>query len=197
MKTQVFYIKNFSIEETEADLDISQIPPLVRRRLGALDKFALSSMIKTYSPEIEEFVFTSKQGEITRLEKLIEQYTEMNEVSPAQFSASVHNYPVGFFTQLNKLTVPYTALSAGENSISAGLVKSIISKNSEILFTYADSIPNQRSVSIHFSKKEGEIECEFSRAGNPSAEFECLKAFLLGNCDKFESELCTIKRGRR
>lgn len=194
MKTKVFYIKSFSIIESETDLDISNIPPLVRRRMGGLDKFALSTIQKTFSPSVEEIVFTSNQGEIDRLEKLIEQYTSQDEVSPAQFSASVHNYPVSFFTQFNKLSTPYTALSAGENSISAGIVKALISTKNEILFTYADSKPALRSVSILLSKTEGGIKCEFSNGNSECCEFEALKNFLTNKSDSFESKLCNLKR---
>lgn len=111
-----FYIKDFCYIKSAEEIDVSSIPPLVRRKLSPIDKAALSTMIKVFDNNVEEIVFSSQYGEHTRLDTLITQYKEAGEVSPAQFSGSVHNYPAGFFTLINKLNIPYYALSAGENS---------------------------------------------------------------------------------
>ena len=70
------------------------------------------------------------------------------------FSGSVHNYPAGFFTLINKLNIPYYALSAGENSFYAGLVKSVIS-GKETMFTYADTYNEIKAVSVLISPSGG------------------------------------------
>ena len=98
-----FYIKDFCYIKSAEEIDVSSIPPLVRRKLSPIDKAALSTMIKVFDNNVEEIVFSSQYGEHTRLDTLITQYKEAGEVSPAQFSGSVHNFPAGFFTLINKL----------------------------------------------------------------------------------------------
>lgn len=139
MKNQRFYVKDFCYIKSENEIDVSFIPPIQRRKLSKLDKMTLTVMSKIYSDEIEEIVFASRYGESDRLNAIISEYKEFEEVSPTQFSASVHNYPVGFFTLIKKLNIPYYALSAGEETFYAGLIKSIISKKN-VLFVYSDKI---------------------------------------------------------
>lgn len=185
MKNQNFYIKKFSIINDSEDANISTIPPLVRRKLSQLDKIAISTMLEIGNCELKEIVFASKVGEISRLDNIIEQYTELNEVSPAQFSASVHNYLVGFFTNLKKLNIPYSAISSGEHSLSAGLVKSVLSLNTEVLFTYVDDV----AVSCLISKESGDIKCEFVKKNCEYAkdEFQEFKSFLIGETRVFRT----------
>jgi len=148
MKKCTFFVENFCFIK---EADVSFIPPLTRRKLSLLDKLALTAMNKSFSPKTEEIVFASKNGEIDRLNDLISQYQEYNEVSPAQFSGSVHNYPAGFFCQHKKLNIPYYALSAGDDSLKNGIIKSIISDRENVLFIYADDY----AISCIISKTKG------------------------------------------
>ena len=150
MKNQRFYVKDFCYIKSENEIDVSFIPPIQRRKLSKLDKMTLTVMSKIYSDEIDEIIFSSKDGESDRLNTIISEYKEFGEVSPTQFSASVHNYPVGFFTLIKKLNIPYYALSAGEETFYAGLVKSIISEKN-VLFVYSDKI----SIACIISKNAG------------------------------------------
>ena len=61
-----------------------------------------------------KIVFASRYGELDRLKKLVYQYTQENEVSPATFSGSVHNSAVGQFSLLNRITKSYNSISAEE-----------------------------------------------------------------------------------
>ncbi len=149
-----FYIKDFCYIQSEQEIDVSFVPPLIRRKLSTLDRAALSTMAKVFNRNVEEIVFSSQYGEFTRLDTLIEQYQGAGEVSPAQFSASVHNYPAGFFTLINKLNIPYYALSAGENSFTAGLIKSVISEK-ETMYTFADIYSGVKSISVLISPAKG------------------------------------------
>ncbi len=155
MKKQLFYIKDYYYTKSEDDIDVSIIPPLQRRKLSPLDKQALTTMFKVYTEDTEEIIFASEHGEVDRLNTLINQYSESAEVSPAQFSASVHNYPVGFFTLFKKLNIPYLALSAGPKSLSAGITSAVLSRHNNVLFTYTDKL----SVSCMISKDSGKIKC--------------------------------------
>lgn len=133
-----FYVKNFEYLINPENIDIDFVPPLVRRRMNRFDRIALFVMNKCMSKEIEYIVFSSFHGECERLFKLIEQYSSTKEVSPAIFSGSVHNYPLGLFLSNSGNTIPYTAICSGENSISAGILTSVASKYDNVLFCYAD-----------------------------------------------------------
>lgn len=134
-----FYIRDFEYLINPANIDLDFIPPLVRRRMSKLDKIALSVMNKCTSEDIEYIVFSSAHGECERLFKIIEQYLSTQEVSPAIFSGSVHNYPAGLFLLNSKNPIPYNAVCSDENSVSAGILTSVISNYNNILFCYADN----------------------------------------------------------
>ncbi len=151
MNIESVFVKDFYYTR---EADTSFLPPLIRRKLGSLDKFAISAMESVYSKEIEEIVFASKAGEVDRLNKIISQYKEMNEVSPAQFSASVHNYPVGFFTLYKKINIPYFALAAGDKTFENGLIEASISAYNNVMFVYAKK---DFALSCVLSKKEGKL----------------------------------------
>ena len=184
MKNLPFCIEKFSYITSEEQLDVSLIPPLTRRKLSLLDKASLTTMLKVFEFEnIEEIVFSSEYGEFTRLNNLIKQYQELGETSPAAFSASVHNYPVSFFTMYNKLNLPYYALSAGKASLAAGLVKSIRKRT---LFTYADTYDGVKSVSCIISPNQRGME--YSAGFYENENFEDFIEFLEGNKSEFLTE---------
>ena len=114
-------------------------------------------MLRVFDESIEEIIFSSQNGEMSRLDKIIEQYTTYGESSPADFSASVHNYIAGWFAQYKKLNVPYYAISAGRKSVSSALVKALISDKNTIMLTCSD----KQSVSVLVSKQDGTDKIEF------------------------------------
>lgn len=188
-----FYIKDFYYIRDESEIDVSFVSPLIRRKLSLLDKVALATTEKVFDKKVEELVFSSEYGEFKRLDTIIGQYQEINEVSPAQFSASVHNYPISFFTLYKKLNIPYHAISSGENSLEAGLIKSIIS-NKETLFTYADTKDVIKGVSCLISPAKGKIKIEYDDAPSENMEFNDFINFLEGKIDTFTSIYGTFKK---
>ena len=191
MKKDIFYIRKYHYIKSEAELDLSSIAPLQRRRLSLADKIAFTVMDKVFDENIEEIVFASRYGEFARLKTIIEQYSEIGEVSPAQFSGSVHNYLAGFFTLEKKSNIPYYATASAENTLSAGLIKSVLSFRNNILFCYAD----EYGVSCIISKDAGGIKCAMTSGGNDNAdEAGSFIEFLEGKTPVFESPLCRIER---
>lgn len=155
MKTFGFCIEKCSYITSEEQIDVSFIPPIIRRRLSLLDKIALTTTQKVFEDSVEEIVFSSQYGEFVRLNDLIKEYQEIGETSPTKFSVSVHNYPVSFFTLYKKLNLPYYALSAGENSFASGLIKSI---GKHTLYTYADTYDGIKSISCIISPSQNDIK---------------------------------------
>ena len=191
MKKTIFYINGFYCANSPEDIDVSFIPPLLRRKLSPVDKACICAIEKVFRDDIDELVFSSEYGEITRLDSIISQYQELNEVSPAQFSGSVHNYPAGFFTLYKKLNIPYYALASGKNSISAGLVKSILSNKENILFCYADTL----ALACIISKNKGGIKCSFeSTMEENNDEYNSFSDFLEGKTKYFKTQLGSIER---
>ena len=192
MKKTIFYINDFFYAQSADEIDISDIPPLLRRKLSPVDKACLSALNKIYHENTEELVFSSSYGEITRLKTIISQYQEFNEVSPTQFSGSVHNYPAGFFTLYKKINIPYYALASGENSISAGLVKAVMSDKKNVLFVYADEL----CLACNISKSEGKIKCsfEFGETEENQDEFSTFTDFLEGKNKIFKTKFGIFKR---
>ena len=191
MKKEIFYIQKYCYINSAEEVDITAIPPLQRRKLSPVDKIALYVMDKVFEPDVKEIVFASRYGEFTRLKTIIEQYSEMNEVSPAQFSGSVHNYPAGFFTLYKKLNIPYYAIASAENTLSSGLVKSVLSNADKTLFCYADKVGTAAVV----SQNEGGIKCRITNGeDNNSDEFSNFIDFLEGKTHMFNSRLCKIER---
>ena len=186
-----FYISDFYYIKSVEEFNSEKIPPLIRRKLSPIDKLAVEVISQVYNNNVEEIVFSSKQGEITRLEKIIEQYNELNEVSPAQFSGSVHNFAVGFFTLFQKINIPYYAISSGENSLSAGFIKSIISQKNNSLFCYVDS----SAVACLISNEFGKIKCEFENSCQKNSdEFNSFVDFLEGKIDIYKSNFGIIRK---
>ena len=190
-----FYIKKFSKYNPE-NCNLSTIPMLVRRKLENLDKVILTSAFEIYEDGTEEIICSSAFGEIDRLNAIIESYQKFNEVSPIKFSGSVHNYPAGLICQLKGITVPYHAISAGENSLSIGLIKSFISDKSKVIFCYGESFPSPKSVACLISKSDGEIKCRFTKSACESEndEFLAFENFLLGNSRTFKTPCGIIER---
>ncbi len=135
-----FYVDKFEYLTSSVDADLDFIPPLVRRRMSKIDKVSFSVMNKCFDEDVDYLVFSSCQGQVERLLKIIEQYSSMGEISPAVFSGSVHNYGAGLFLLNRKKPIPYNAISGGDNSISSGLLSAVISDYQNILFCYTDKI---------------------------------------------------------
>ena len=95
----VVFVKKFSYI-TASNVDLSQLPMMIRRRLNLAEKLAIASMLKSYENSDVNVIFASKFGEIDRSIKLIEQYKQENEVSPTEFSMSVHNTTPSVFSIL-------------------------------------------------------------------------------------------------
>lgn len=84
-----FYIKDFCYIKSAEEIDVSSIPPLVRRKLSPIDKAALSTMIKVFDNNVEEIVFHPNMVSIQDLIPLLhsikkpEKYLLLN--SPALY----------------------------------------------------------------------------------------------------------------
>lgn len=201
---KVFYIYKYSIAsedsaEASEKTGLEFLPMIQRRKLSQLSKIAFTSMFETlegFEGELSRLVFASQFGEFDRLLKLIEQYQTENEVSPSVFSMSVHNATIGAFSLLNKINAPYNSLSAGENTLSAGLLDAIMNtEQGSILFCYADL--KSASCLIGQEPKAGAMKIILEQNGAQAREdFEAFSKFLRGEENEFGANFYTLKRSK-
>ena len=154
MNSLEFYIKKISCSTGE-NIDLSQIPMMMRRKLSPVGKIALSTILQCYDGQDVKLVYASRYGELERVIKLIKQEHEYNEISPTGFSFSVHNSTIGLFSLINNLHSSYNSIAAGEESFSAGLLDAVMNKE-KTLFCYAESVDRFESVSILIDFEQGE-----------------------------------------
>lgn len=193
MKEINFDIKKFSYIVGE-EADVSFIPMMLRRKLNKFGRAGLYTLYKAYCGGSPDLVFSSCYGDFDRVVKLIAQRNEDGEVSPAGFSSSVHNATIGLFSLLEGIKTSYNSISAGDKTVSAGFLESLLSKNS--LYCYTESVGGIKSLSIETEQNDkGKfLLCENSENLPPQDKFEDLVEFLNGKKDSFISDLYMVKK---
>jgi hypothetical protein len=129
---------------TEQVLDVSFLPPLKRRRLSKLSRMSLR-LAHTVAPDYQGYcVFGSQHGELVTTQGLLESIVQGEIVSPAGFSASVHNTAVGLHSINCKNTYPCTSIAAGIDTLAMCFIESVALLNSgeanEVLLVCADDV---------------------------------------------------------
>lgn len=138
---KTLYIDNFAFwEQSDEEKlpDVSFIPPLLRRRMSDLEKIAIYLANKT-APKDRQYrtVFASRFGEWEQTIKLIKQFFNDGEMSPAGFSNSVHNASVGHLSLITKNHADYTAIASGQDTIENAIIDATTGKM-PVLFIYAE-----------------------------------------------------------
>lgn len=138
---KTLYIDDFAFwveDDTEKLPDVSFIPPMLRRRLSTIEKIALSLASKV-APQNPDYitVFASRFGEWEQTIKLIRQFYEDKEMSPAGFSNSVHNAAMGHLSLLTHNKNSYTSIAGGEKTIENALLEALLA-DKPVLFVYAE-----------------------------------------------------------
>lgn len=159
MKDICFSIEKFTYIKDCDSLDLDFLSKIERRRLSKYDKTAIFLLNKTFDENIKNIVFSSRYGEIERLDTLIEQYGELKEVSPNTFSSSVHNFPIGFFCVYKQITIPSSAVSSCSSTFSMGLLNTVLTKETNTLFC---DISENMAICFEINKNKAEyriIKC--------------------------------------
>ena len=194
--------------------DVSFVPPMERRRLTGVERAALSVAWQVRPQDEEEIpvVFASRWGEIGVTAKLMQQFHADGEMSPAGFSASVHNATPGAFSLLTKNHAPYTAIAARARSLEAGLLESFALRRS-VLFVYAEeATPALYQGSFGEEETAHAVALRLVPAGEADAgttwrvalraddavaplRFEAFESFLTGRQEQVLSSSFTLTRG--
>ena len=207
-----------------ASPDVSFIPPLERRRLTGVERAALSVAWQVRSEGEVPVVFASRWGEIGVTLKLMTQFHTDREMSPAGFSASVHNAAPGAFSLLTHNHAPYTAIAARERSLEAGLLEALAQGaaasarppyQSAVVFVFAEEAtpafyapafgPIQPACALAVrlepgrgatccARTNGLFRVEFRSTERAPVSFDAADAFFSGRADALEAASFTLVR---
>ena len=194
--------------------DVSQVPPMKRRRMSQLSKMAYFTAHSCLSSSKKQpiCVFASQHGELTRTVKILNSLAGSEDVSPTDFSLSVHNTALGLFSINTKNKLPATTVAAGDDTFGYGFVEAynLLARyqDSSVLLVYFDEplpepishqgIGPQESVSIALLlTRQGDNPLSFrfepkldSSSKEPSLAQDFLKFYLSNTA---EQTTCTEK----
>ena len=139
---QLFLNNQLPIDESESP-DVSFLPAMFRRKLSPLTRMVFTVFNKLKDQESLKnipLIFASRHGELDLSISLINSGLEALPCSPAKFSISVHNSPVGLLSIQTKNTRSSTAVSSGKRTLEMGLIEAlgICREFNESLLIYAD-----------------------------------------------------------
>lgn len=188
-----------------ASPDVSFIPPLERRRLTGVERAALSVAWQVRPEGEVPVVFASRWGEIGVTVKLMTQFHADREMSPAGFSASVHNAAPGAFSLLTRNHAPYTAIAARERSMEAGILEAL-AQGTAVVFVFAEEAtpafyapefgPLQEACALAVRLEPGgPCRAEFRASDLPPVAFDAADAFFSGRTDSLASASFILSRG--
>ena len=187
-----------------------------RRRLTGVERAALSVAWQVRSEGEVPVVFASRWGEIGVTVKLMKQFHADHEMSPAGFSASVHNAAPGAFSLLTHNHAPYTAIAARERSLEAGILEALVQGaaarsasgpyQGAVVFVFAEEAtpefyapefgPLQVACALAVRLEPGgPCRAEFRTAECPPVTFDAAEAFFSGRTEVLEATSFTLTRG--
>lgn len=200
MNSIKFYINKYSYLKKEI-ADISFIPMLMRRKLDTLGKAGLCTLYNVLDKNINSsLIFASQYGDIERVLKLIQQRKEEGEISPTGFSFSVHNATIGLFSLLNSIKNSYNSISAGENTLSYGVLEAILTcKENPTIFCFTENKNELQSVSFSCSTAKLDEQAQeiifIKETNNQKDSFDDFILFLENKKQCYYSDIYTLRRG--
>lgn len=100
------------------------IPMMSERRMSPPSRAAVEAgltLLETH--QADAAIFTSQHGELEKTFKILQTLSQEGEVSPTDFSTSVHNTAAGWLTIISKNALPITSLAAGTDSFQQGMLE--------------------------------------------------------------------------
>jgi len=198
------WLKDEGEADPEALPDVSQLPPLLRRRLDRCGRMALHTAWPCAAGLTSvQSVFASRHGALSRTLELLDALARQETVSPASFSLSVHNSTAGLFSIARGDRGAATAMAAGADTLAMSLLEgaNLVAEGAEnVLVCYADdTLPPPydsfvSGVNAHHpfavsllltSAEDAPLRCRLTRADTASDEAPeaALMRFLLDEDD--------------
>ena len=120
----------------------SYYPKAQLRRLSPFSKVILHCLdIPQALTENLPLVFASRHGDLAKTVQLIKGAALGEELSPTQFTLSVHNATTGLFGIATNNRAPTTTISAGDNTFVEGLVEAMMQcqqEKTDVIYSYCD-----------------------------------------------------------
>ena len=174
--------------------DVSFVPPLMRRRLSALQKemFVISHALGESESDYSVF-FASHDGEQSLTHFLANEYNTEGAVSPGKFSTSVHNAAPGLYSIFTANQAPYTAIAAGEDSIESGLLEALPSPGNR-LWVYAEETGGGYGCGAFFTDSGPGVAISVAPGehARPAVSFAEMTAFLSGAAPVLRGRFLTL-----
>ncbi|KPZ73731.1 MAG: beta-ketoacyl synthase chain length factor [Pseudoalteromonas sp.] len=128
-----------------ADLDLSWVAPMQRRRLSPFMKMALHTMHQAQGEYQQLAVnFSSRHGDLPKTSQLLHSLVEQEPLSPTAFGLSVHNAATGLFSIIAKNKAPMNAIAGDQDSIISAMIDGFARVHSgieqQILIAHAESV---------------------------------------------------------
>ncbi|NUF48716.1 beta-ketoacyl synthase chain length factor [Gilliamella sp. ESL0250] len=123
---------------------LNKLPMMQARRMSISSRLAVEVGLELVNNNsVDLAIFTSRHGELERTYKILSMLSQNNEISPTDFSLSVHNTAAGLLTIIANQTFPITSLSAHNDSFQQGLIEALSllnQKNKKVLLIDFDGI---------------------------------------------------------
>lgn len=118
--------------EWSSDLALpEQIPAMQRRRLSTIAKKALTvacqslAQARSAGVTVDYLLWVSRFGDESKTLNILKEIDAGEVPSPTAFSTSVHNAIAGLYSILLEDDMPSSSLSAGEETLSEGMLESM------------------------------------------------------------------------
>jgi len=135
MSAIVFSVKSWAAwtpGEGEADgwlgdaLSEAAPPVMLRRRISRLGRQGLRAAWGLPEKDHARLIFSSRHGEFSRTLSIMDSIAAGTEVSPADFTLSVHHALAGLLSIATHNTEGHTAVSAGDESLFCALLEGAV-----------------------------------------------------------------------
>lgn len=181
--------------------EVKFIDAMTRRRLGRLARMTLQvahdvvgeqEKTKGTQSASMRMVYASRHGDLHQTLTLLTALARQEPLSPTAFGLSVHNAIPGIWSLLRKDHAAVTAVSAGAQTLYAGLLEAALQAQEvpgqSVLYVYADDritspycqqmapiIPQALAIRLHYSEQSGTI---FPPAAAKSEVFSDVFSFV-------------------
>lgn len=189
-----------ALDIRDAELDLSLLPAMVRRRTSEATRIAISAATRACRDAGSTLdmpgVFVSAIGEAATTEKLCQSITQCAfPLSPTLFHNSVHNTAAGYWSIAAKSMAPMQAMSALNGCVTLGLLEAwtqiVCGAERVLLVCYDESTPRDWPPGFDWQPSAMALVLEAASARHPSlrvplhadrtASADCLTRFAQHN----------------
>jgi len=126
-----YWQKWAQVEAVEVDptpQNVSFVPAMQRRRMSSLSKmvFATANECVAERKVQPNCIFASRHGELSRTMKIINAIVSGGDVSPTDFSASVHSTALGLYSIFTGNKNPSSMVVAGDETFTSALLEACV-----------------------------------------------------------------------